>query len=361
MHPPEITPELLQQNPVLAICLTLFSLFVFAGLIGVLFSWIFVGVSCWKGRPLLPVADWSPRPWGLADIVLTGVLLVSTQVLLTSIAVPLLGIDAEALREDERVPMPLAAVVSAGYLLTVLLMTAWIAARFQATMSELGWSLQKLPKLLLTGLLAGFATLPFVFLLSAAVSLGMNAEYEHPILDSLESEGTLQSYLLALFSAVIVAPVAEEFLFRVLIQGWLQSIPFSTPVAILLGRVQLPVPSDEPEDLSGDSSAGEVMTGLDASAVEGLEPGAENMPASCTEAVTTPPVWPSVITGILFGLAHWGYGLSFIPLIALGIVLGLLYRATKSIWPCVMVHFMLNASSMIALGIGVYIESVTGN
>ena len=62
------------------------------------------------------------------------------------------------------------------------------------------------------------------------------------------------------------------------------------------------------------------------------------------------------MTGILFGLAHWGYGLSFIPLIVLGIVLGMLYRATHSIWPCFLVHFALNSTSMLGLGLSILLE-----
>ena len=69
-----------------------------------------------------------------------------------------------------------------------------------------------------------------------------------------------------------------------------------------------------------------------------------------------PPLWPSLVTGTLFGLAHFGYGLSFIPLIVLGILLGLLYRATHSIWPSLVVHVMLNGSSMTALGVAILIE-----
>ncbi len=97
--------------------------------------------------------------------------------------------------------------------------------------------------------------------------------------------------------------------------------------------------------------------------MNGPQPPVEAVTASIQEQLAAqpqrlPPLWPALVTGVLFGLAHLGYGLSFIPLIVLGIILGLLYRATHSIWPSLMVHFILNSSSMIALGIGILIESV---
>ena len=61
---------------------------------------------------------------------------------------------------------------------------------------------------------------------------------------------------------------------------------------------------------------------------------------------TVLPWWPVFVSGILFGLAHFEYGMSWVPLIVLGIVLGWLYRVTNRIWPSLIVHFLVNATSM---------------
>jgi len=47
---------------------------------------------------------------------------------------------------------------------------------------------------------------------------------EHPVLRALEPGAGLAAMLLALYSAVLVAPVAEEFFFRLLLQGWLEKL-----------------------------------------------------------------------------------------------------------------------------------------
>jgi membrane protease YdiL (CAAX protease family) len=42
----------------------------------------------------------------------------------------------------------------------------------------------------------------------------------------------------------------------------------------------------------------------------------------------------------------------------LGIILGMLYRATHSIWPSLTVHFILNFLSILGLGLASYLKSL---
>ena len=69
--------------------------------------------------------------------------------------------------------------------------------------------------------------LPIVALVSMGVSEGLDADYDHPLINELKKEGTLSAYLLAVFCAVLVAPLVEEFFFRVMLQGWLESVQWS--------------------------------------------------------------------------------------------------------------------------------------
>lgn len=381
-NPPEVTPEMLEQNPLLAICLLLFAMLFLALLAGAIASWCWLGYRLWSRQPWLKVAPWSPRVWGFADVIVTLVMLVSLQVLLTNVGVRVLGLDVEALRDGaEEPPLSLVALGSTSYLCTMAAMTLWIMLRFQVWGSHVGFTMQKTLKLIFVGLVAGLATLPIVYVVSALVAVGFETEYQHPILDAMRQDGSFFSYLLALFAAVLVAPLAEEFLFRVVLQGWLQSIPYSSISAAILGASE--ARRGDPEDslffhpaslVSRDGIVLESQNAVPTELSATPRPELENSPyrpptnidwpaetgagevASGSKPEVVPPIWPSVVTGVLFGLAHWGYGLSFVPLILLGIILGLLYRATHSIWPCVVVHFMLNASSMIALGLNVLLE-----
>ena len=416
-NPPEITTEMLMQNPVLLVSLCVICFLFLAFVAGACTSWALIGYRLWHRESLLEVAPWSPRVWGLADLGIAAFLLFAMQGMLASIGIAVLNLDVESLRAGEDPPLSLSAVISASYLVGVVLTVLWIVARFHVGPAHVGLTHRETWRKLSIGLAAGFATLPFIYLLSAVVNLGFEAEYEHPILDTMREDGNLNSFLLAFFAAALVAPFAEEMLFRVFLQGWLQSLPFSRLASNFLGASQerranpLDVvfydrASDTrtlwAEDASKDPSALEETHSANSLAAETATPDLQSsvlnpyatastrtaiaapvaFPAILESPTTsdgrvedesgaewyregegesmvrssTPPIWPSLVAGTLFGLAHWGYGLSFIPLIFLGIVLGLLYRATRSVWPCVVVHFMLNASSLLLLGLNVLVE-----
>lgn len=56
------------------------------------------------------------------------------------------------------------------------------------------------------------------------------------------------------------------------------------------------------------------------------------------------------ISSIVFGLAHFAYG-SYIQVIGtfgIGLILAYIYKDTKSILPCILIHFLYNLSAMLA-------------
>ena len=55
----------------------------------------------------------------------------------------------------------------------------------------------------------------------------------------------------------------------------------------------------------------------------------------------------------VFALAHWSHGLDPIPLFLLAIGLGYLYQRTHRIVPCIVLHFLLNLCSLVALALAV--------
>ncbi|MEC8554136.1 MAG: type II CAAX endopeptidase family protein [Planctomycetota bacterium] len=359
----EITPELLQANPGLAFCLVIMMGVLICGGLGAIGTWIWLTFMLARGKKILPTQTWQPRPWGLSELVLTACCLFATQFLLMVTVAPALGLDrntaAAQQAAGETIPLSFQAIAGSAYLLTVLMLTIWICIRFAKSPAVLGWSLRGLPRNILVGVLGGLAFLPLLFIINIAVTVASDVQYEHPLFEAMESDGSGGNYLLAVFAAVIVAPFAEEFFFRVLLQGWLQSIPFIHPIEAILGKVgwsdEAPQnPTENAVEVTGATTASNSVPN------NPYEPASVAPPQAEILDDAKPPIWPSIVAGTLFGLAHWGYGLSFIPLIVMGIFLGLLYRATQSIWPCIIVHFMLNATAMGALGITIYMRSVTG-
>jgi hypothetical protein len=62
--------------------------------------------------------------------------------------------------------------------------------------------------------------------------------------------------------------------------------------------------------------------------------------------------WLSIaVSSVLFGLAHYGHGVSPAPLILLGVVLGYLYRQTHRTLPCIVCHMLFNGFTFVLLAL----------
>ncbi len=84
-----------------------------------------------------------------------------------------------------------------------------------------------------------FLMLPPIFIINVVTSLASGVEYNHPIIDAIKGYPWLVGVVA--FQAVIVAPIAEEFLFRGLLIGWFESAHFGrTANAIFFGWRQSP-------------------------------------------------------------------------------------------------------------------------
>ena len=110
--------------------------------------------------------------------------------------------------------------------------------------------------------------------------------YSHPIIEFLQADKSVWSIALVLGAAVVAAPIAEEFFFRRILQGWLE-IKF------------------------GD--------------------------------------WAVVVSAFCFGLAHLGQGLGWVPLIGFGLAAGYLARRRGTILPSIVLHALFNGLSVLLL------------
>jgi membrane protease YdiL (CAAX protease family) len=125
---------------------------------------------------------------------------------------------------------------------------------------------------------------------------------------------------IAVISALIVAPIFEEFLFRGLLQGWLEKMELRL-VANLHNR----------SDATLNNQLSNASTQL--LSVAGLKLG-------------TIPIF---ISSMLFALIHLGQGAAPIALYVFALALGYLYRQTHRLWPSMTVHFLLNAVTLVAV------------
>ena len=125
--------------------------------------------------------------------------------------------------------------------------------------------------------------------------------YKHPLIEALKAQPNRATFISTTIAALVAAPLFEEFLFRVLLQGWFEAIEARRRV------LRLGIPGEGPA------------------------------------------WWPIVLSAALFAMLHIGQGPAPIPLFFLALVLGYLYQRTHRIWPSLVTHFLLNAGSMLIL------------
>ncbi len=203
---------------------------------------------------------------------------------------------------------------------------------------------------------------------------------EHPIVRLLRSHPSPWTIVLCGLAAVVIAPIAEEFFFRLLLQGWLEAeqgrlsaipalsryVPGAFPVvtsALLFALVHLRV---GPSELDAEvairlliaTSVVYIVTlaagatvlvlgkhatrddlGIDLSQIVG-----DIRLGLAAFAFVAVPVYAVQVT-LTWLLPPW-IAADPAPLFLLAIVLGYLYQQTHRLLPSIVLHFALNACSL---------------
>lgn len=281
--------------------------------------WLIMATRWRQRRPLVEYEPHRAVPWSGVDLLVIAGAYFAMSVLLVS-----LYFDAADGGDELDVPRIAAALAATSLtnLGTAAFAMVWIRGRTGAAWSDFGIRFNRTLADIRLGL-ATFAAVSIpIYLLQIVLSQFVHEQ--HPIIELLKEHQ--QPWLLALcgVSAVLVAPVTEEFFFRVLFQGWLESLTILPPA-------------------DGQDSPGE----------EESNPFAQHPQIDPTAEKTFGGVrWeyaPIVISSLAFSLMHLGHGADPVPLFFLALALGYLYQRTGRLLPSVVVHFCLNGCSMLML------------
>lgn len=186
-------------------------------------------------------------------------------------------------------------------IVTGLACLAFLRVGSRVNLRDLGLNTGDLAKDARYGLLALIAVAPATFLVQLILVKWFPSH--HPIVDMVGKSPGIGLFLCTTLLAVVVAPWCEEFFFRVLLQGWLET----------------------------------------AAAKMREEPNDPALPISAR--------WPIFVSSLIFALMHASHGPDPIPLFLLALALGYLYRQTHRIWPSYVMHACFNATSMAMLGL----------
>lgn len=192
------------------------------------------------------------------------------------------------------------------------------------------------------GLIACLVSIMPVYLIQIVLALLLQPEQGHPLVEELQQKYNTATMIASFAVVVIGAPLFEEFSFRLLVQGWLEKkedefIDYTPTVRRNVSTLELP----------GDELLSETIPAEDTQAFD--ETNTITSPRLSPRGFLPdlPQGWlPVLVTGTIFGLAHLGHGVSPIPLVLFGIVLGYLYQRTHRLVPSITAHAVFNAYSM---------------
>ena len=185
-------------------------------------SWYRLVQRLRAGQAIVPWEPRRPIPWGLIDFLVGfGLPVVFFVISLRALAwgraagwIMESGGPSGGLNPSDFFAQSLASLL--GMLVSVIII--WI--RFRARWSDFGWIARKVWSDIRLGV-GAFAILrtPTYAL---QVLLVQFVESKHPLLELIRQEPRVELIVGAAFSAVIVAPLFEEYLYRGLLQGWLE-------------------------------------------------------------------------------------------------------------------------------------------
>lgn len=312
---------------------------------GSLAMWLLAVRRLRAGEPLVPFEPRRPVPWGVVEFVL----IIALYFMIGGLAAWLFTDTFDVVPESQVPTLQGMLALGLASLLVIGCGAVLIRGVAGATWRDLGLSRRHLLSDVLLGLAAGLAITAPVYAIQSILTTLMKFESEHPLIEMVERDRGFTIFAVAVFLAVGVAPLAEEFLFRVLLQGWLEAWQMRGRAerqlnVEMLGSIAAKIENAEsPQVVSVDSD----------------NPYAAPLPTTDTIPIETQieltagqlaPGWaPLVASAVIFALLHATQGPDPIALFPLALVLGYLYRQTHRLVPSLVAHAFLNGNSMLLL------------
>jgi membrane protease YdiL (CAAX protease family) len=199
--------------------------------------------------------------------------------------------------------------------------------------------------------LAAVAPVHIVQLLLLSL-MGQEEPSHHPLVKMLTS-GDVDYLLLIVAStaAVVAAPLCEEIIYRLMLQGWLErweverarshatAVESAPKFSDSCNDVELNNEARMTNDQTSTSNASNVIR-HSASASNEREAGIFGLPFGW---------FPILVSSTLFAAAHAGYGPEPVPIFLLALILGYVYQRTHRIVPTIVAHALFNLITMITL------------
>jgi membrane protease YdiL (CAAX protease family) len=309
-------------------------------------TWVALIVRWRQGKPALQFEPRRPVPWGLL-VAMLAVVYVAITLLTPSDA------DPAPLPPEGANPLE----ISQHLIAFILFQSAVIAAVlcivaivYRADLRDFGLPeyADGLARDIRIGIVACLAVLAPVYGVQLLM-IYLFGPSVHPLVKMVTSGAPNAGVVfLASVAAVIVAPVSEEILFRLLLQGWLEKLEDRrTTQHEALQNDEARMTNDECETSADSSFVIRHSSSEEPTVPTDLTPSAELLRRGL---LGLPHGWfPIIISSLLFAIAHSGYGPDPVAIFCLAIFLGYVYQRTHRIVPCIVAHALFNSLAMLIL------------
>jgi membrane protease YdiL (CAAX protease family) len=299
--------------------------------------WVWLGIRRARGLPALKQESYKSVPWSSTDLLLAIVAILAVQLLGLSAATFAAKTDGPVQidRLSPRLTLVILGLNVTTHFAALLAALAVVVVRARAKPADLGINGPSCRSDVNKGVVAFVAVAPLVYGLQIFFTEYAGVEYKHPLIESIRRERSLPLVILVVASAVIAAPVVEEFIFRVLLQGWLEKAEFA--LLAMRGRRA----SNVATEVHDVRSSRDVETFAQPSVA--TQHGLLGLPAGSI---------PIFFSSALFAQMHAGQGQAPVPLFFFALVLGFLYHRTHRVIPSITTHALLNAVSLVAFFVG---------
>ncbi len=303
-----------------------------------------------RGQPLLEKVPRSVPRWSFWEVIGLGLLFYCVSPICTSyVCVIWNGSPLAVDSLDKLTGAQLCGWMAAHAftsLIALVMGVIWLRLRRETSWRDLGIETAGWWRDLKLGGIA-FAMLSVPVFAVNALMLHCFPNPEHLAFDLMRDANAAHRLTIVLLATVVVAPLVEEFLFRGLMQSWLQ-------VSFDLLR-ELPAGDSSLETLNDQA------VGYGDERLENEEPEStiHQIPRDCHEngwveshdSGARCSYGAIVITSLTFASMHFTQWPAPVALFVLSLGLGYLYDRTGRLLPCIVVHALLNATTVLGLWI----------
>jgi membrane protease YdiL (CAAX protease family) len=330
--------------------------------------WGVVARRLWSGRPVLEREPRNAVPWNwwfaMPAVLLTLLAVASSLSTLTEVPAANLAQAAESVDDGSTDGVASGADVDlrtagAGILFMVVMLVGLVVVLTNAcytTTHDLGFpeSNSQLASDIRLGLWTAVAALLPVYLVQLAASL-VFGNPSHPLVDQMVANPNWAMFALAGLSAVVLAPLFEEIVFRLLLQGALEKWEDAQAGLVAATHNQSPdhlLTDDTPriDELEAHVAGGESIEHSGTrNPYESPQSASDVPPTELVDVAAAHPLhgWKSItVSSILFAAAHAGHGSSPAGLLVLAAMFGYVYQRTHRIVPTMVAHAAFNCLSI---------------